>query len=199
MQVSARSAGIPLPTRGGAHQRVLHTSPVSPNPSACLVASVRSNSRPATYGPRSITRTLHRATAVAERDQRAARQRLVGDAHRRARQLSRRTPARRRLRTRTPPRADTRSDARACDGEPRARYASPAKRSRTRSLPTRRGVVAQRNGRRAACACARACSSRVAPSACSATTRPEPDRACRRAGDRACIDLPARSARAGGP
>ena len=38
-------------------QRVLHTSPVSPKPSACLVASVRSNSRPATYGPRSTTGT----------------------------------------------------------------------------------------------------------------------------------------------
>ena len=38
-------------------QRVLHTSPVSPKPRACLVASVRSNSRPATYGPRSTTGT----------------------------------------------------------------------------------------------------------------------------------------------
>src|SRR5207245_1096941 len=40
-----------------APQRVLHNSPVSPKPSACLVASVRSNSRPATNGPRSTTGT----------------------------------------------------------------------------------------------------------------------------------------------
>ena len=36
---------------------MLHTVPVSPKPSACLVASVRSNSREPTYGPRSITGT----------------------------------------------------------------------------------------------------------------------------------------------
>ena len=38
-------------------QRVLQTAPVSPKPSASLVASVRSNSRPATNGPRSTTGT----------------------------------------------------------------------------------------------------------------------------------------------
>ena len=47
----ARMSAAPTPRRSSDEvpaQRVLQTSPVSPKPSACLVASVRSNSRPAT-------------------------------------------------------------------------------------------------------------------------------------------------------
>ena len=39
--------GVLRPARSS-DQRVLHTCPVSPNPRACFVASVRSNSRPST-------------------------------------------------------------------------------------------------------------------------------------------------------
>ena len=38
--------------------RLAHTVPVEPKPSFCLVAGVRSNSRPAAYGPRSTTRAV---------------------------------------------------------------------------------------------------------------------------------------------
>ena len=50
------------------------------NRSLRAVASVRSYSRPATYGPRSMTRTRTVRVAAAERDLGAAGQRLVGDA-----------------------------------------------------------------------------------------------------------------------
>src|SRR5690606_25382336 len=49
-----RVRGRPAPAR--AAQCATWTVPVEPNPSLAFVAAVRSNSRPATNGPRSITR-----------------------------------------------------------------------------------------------------------------------------------------------
>lgn len=61
--------------------------PVLPNPSRFLVAPVRSYSRPATYGPRSITGTVtSRPAVVAQRDPGPTRHRLVRHAQRGRRQ-----------------------------------------------------------------------------------------------------------------